>query len=349
MRILTALMVQVAIVGASGYAGGELIRFIDAHPSMEAVALVAHRSAGKSLSEVHPHLSGGDRLLRSFDPPSFGGVDLVFFALPHGASAEPAMLALEAGARVVDLGSDFRLDTHDRYVEAYGAQHPHPDQLGVWAYGIPELFGPDIAAARAVAAPGCYPTSAVLAIAPLLEAGLAEPSGIVVDAMSGVSGAGRGVSDALQFGAVDESVKAYKVLVHRHRPEMERALDVVGRGPTSVLFTPHLVPMQRGILSTVYLRSTEGASQAACEEAFDKAYASSTFVRRIDGSPETRWLVGSNNCLLSVHVDERTGTTVVLSAIDNLVKGAAGQAVQCANLMFGFDEAAGLPSTGWMP
>jgi N-acetyl-gamma-glutamyl-phosphate reductase len=342
-------MYSVAILGASGYAGGELIRFVDNHPGFVVSFLGAHRNAGKTLGAVHPQLSGGDRTLEAFDLDGVSEADLIFMALPHGASGEPAMKLADSGSKIVDLGSDFRLDTPERYLEAYDHDHPYPEELGEWVYGIPELFGDSIARSDRVAAPGCYPTSAVIPLAPLLEAGLIESTGIVVDSMSGVSGAGRGVSESLQYGAIDESVKAYSVLTHRHRPEMERALDMVVGTATSVLFTPHLVPMQRGLLSTVYAHATSDTTLKALTDAFDEQYEDTPFVRRIDGAPETRWVVGSNNLIASIHFDERTSTVVVVSAIDNLVKGAAGQAVQSANLMFGFGESTGLPSEGWMP
>jgi N-acetyl-gamma-glutamyl-phosphate reductase len=342
-------MKTAAVLGASGYAGGELIRFLDAHPSFDVVFIGAHSTAGQKLSAVHPHLSGGDRVLQSLDSPLSHDVDVAFLALPHGASAAPAMALLNAGVKVIDLGSDFRLDSAQRYEDAYGISHPFPDELGAWVYGLPELFRSQIAATDRIAVPGCYPTSAVLGLAPLVAAGLVSQTGIVVDSLSGTSGAGRGGGDGLSFGAIDESVKAYKVLDHRHRPEIERALDLVGDSGSSVLFTPHLVPMQRGILSTIYAPATEAGTELDLIEAFDKAYAESPFIRRIDTPPETRWVVGSNNGLLSVRLDVRTQTAVILVAIDNLVKGAAGQAIQCANLMFSFDEAEGLPTTGWMP
>ncbi|MGI9584650.1 MAG: N-acetyl-gamma-glutamyl-phosphate reductase [Acidimicrobiia bacterium] len=342
-------MKTAAIFGASGYAGGELIRFLDEHPSFELVYLGAHSKAGAKLSEVHPHLQHGHRVLEPLDTASVRGVDVVFLALPHGASAAPAMQLLDGGSNVVDLGSDFRLDTGERYVEAYGSPHPVAEQLGQWAYGLPELFGEEIAQSDRIAVPGCYPTSAVLGLAPLVANGLVRSEGIVIDSLSGISGAGRGGGDALSFGAIDESVKAYKVGSHRHRPEIERALDLAGGLQTSVVFTPHLVPMQRGILSTIYADVAEGVSEIDLIECLDKAYAESRFVHRIGHPPETKWVVGSNNALMSVHLEERTRTAVVLVAIDNLVKGAAGQAVQCANLMLSLDEAAGLPATGWMP
>ena len=339
----------VAIFGSSGYAGGELIRLIDGHPDLEIAYLGAHTAAGKDLGSVHPHLRGGDRVLHRNDPSAAPEVDLAFLALPHGASAEPAMDLLDRGIVVVDIGSDFRLDTPERYVAAYESDHPYPDELGRWVYGLPELFRRDVAGADRVAVPGCYPTSAILPLAPVLAAGLVEPSGIIVDSMSGVSGAGRAVHADLHFGAVDESVKAYKVLTHRHRPEIERALDMVGSGPVEVTFTPHLVPMQRGILTTVYAKGAEEATLADLRGVLEKAYGDEPFVSLVEGSPETRWVVGSNRALIAVHFDDRTGTAVLISAIDNLIKGAAGQAVQVANVMLGIDETAGLPMEGWMP
>lgn len=322
---------------------------MDSHPHFEVTIMCANTRAGEPLASVHPHLSGGDRILEEFDVDKVAGVALVFMALPHGASAEPAMMLGRSDAKIVDLGSDFRLDTNERYAEAYGSDHPYPDQLGTWAYGIPELFRDEIADSSRVASPGCYPTSAVIPLAPLVERGLIDTTGIIVDAMSGVSGAGRTVSEALQFGAVDGSVKAYNVFSHRHRPEMERGLDVFASGATSIVFTPHLVPMHRGILSTIYASATSDVTLDDLTEAFDDAYDETPFIRRVDAPPETRWVVGSNNLIASMHLDARTSTVTVIAAIDNLVKGAAGQAVQSANLMFGFDEAMGLPTEGWMP
>jgi N-acetyl-gamma-glutamyl-phosphate reductase len=340
---------SVAIFGSSGYAGGELIRLLDGHPDLELSYLGANTTAGSRLAAVHPHLTGGDRVLQANDPEAVAGAELVFLALPHGASAEPAMTLLERGIKVVDIGSDFRMDTNDRYREAYGIDHPFPAELGRWVYGLPELHREAIAASDRVAVPGCYPTSAILPLAPVLAAGMVEPTGIVVDSMSGVSGAGRGVQATLQFGAVDESVKAYQVLRHRHRPEMERGLDQVAGGGLQLIFTPHLVPMQRGILTTAYAATVDGTTFEDIVTALDDAYLDEPFVSLIETSPETRWVVGSNRAFISAYLDDRTGTAVLISAIDNLVKGAAGQAVQNANLMLGLDETAGLPREGWMP
>lgn len=340
---------RVSIIGASGYAGGELIRLVDDHPNLDIGYLGAHTKAGKSLGEVHPHLGGGDRVLQALDPTAAAGADLVFLALPHGASAGPAMEVLEAGTMVVDLGSDFRLDTPQRYQAAYGGPHPFPEQLGAWPYALPELFGDALVGSDRAAVPGCYPTSALLATGPLVAAGLVGSGPIIVDSMSGVSGGGRGAKEHLMFGAVDEGVTAYGVLTHRHRHEMEQGLGAVAPTEPIVIFTPHLVPMQRGILSTCYLPAAPGVTGEAARRALAAHYAGRPFVDVIESPPVTRWVVGSNRALISCHFDDRTNTIITISAIDNLLKGAAGQAVQAANLMLGLSETVGLPVTGWMP
>jgi N-acetyl-gamma-glutamyl-phosphate reductase len=340
---------RIGIVGASGYAGGELIRLVDAHPGLELVFIGAHRRAGESLGSVHPHLSGGERTLERLDALESADIDLVFLALLHGASAEPAHTLAAAGVKVVDLGSDYRMDSPERYFAAYGSDHPYPDELDDWVYGLPELFGDLVRGADRVAAPGCYPTSALLGLGPLLSEGVISPAGIIVDAMSGVSGAGRSPQPGLMFGAVAEGAAAYGVLTHRHRPEIEQGLEMVAASPASVVFTPHLIPMQRGLLATCYADLAPGMGEAEAVGAFAGAYNETPFVSVVDIPPQTRWVVGTNRCLVSVAVDERIGKVVVLSAIDNLVKGAAGQAVQCANLMLGIDETDGLPVDGWMP
>jgi N-acetyl-gamma-glutamyl-phosphate reductase len=357
MRIFFALRLDhredmnhtIAILGASGYAGGELVRIADEHPGLDVAYLGAHSSAGSRLGDVQPHLWDPERVLGSNDPGAVPDVDLAFLALPHGASWQPAMALHDRGIRVVDLGSDFRMDHPDRYREAYGSPHPAPDELGEWVYGLPELFGDEVRGADRVAAPGCYPTSAVLPLAPLIEDELVSPTGLIVDSLSGVSGAGRGLDRGLLFGTVDESVRAYKVLSHRHQPEMERALEARSAGPVQLIFTPHLVPMQRGILTTIYARVSAGIDASDLVGALDKRYRGAPFVEVMATPPESRWVVGSNRALISVHVDQRSATAVLLCVIDNLLKGAAGQAVQNANLMLGLEETAGLPLAGWTP
>ncbi len=341
---------SVAVLGASGYAGGELLRLLDNHLALDVQYLGANTRSGRKLADVHPHLSGGERILASTDPGAVPPVDLAFLALPHGASAGVARELLERQVRVVDLGSDYRLNTPERYQSAYGEPHPFPDSLGEWPYGLPELFRGSLQGADRVAVPGCYPTAAVLGLAPLLAARLIQPVGIVVNALSGVSGAGRSLREELQFGAIDGNVGAYSVGHHRHRPEIEMALELASGIPrVSATFTPHLVPMQRGILSTATALLTEPVGRSELVEALEQVYGESTFVEVIDGSPQTRWVVGSNRAMLAAFVDESTGRAIILAAIDNLIKGAAGQAIQVANLMLGIDEAMGLPVSGWMP
>jgi N-acetyl-gamma-glutamyl-phosphate reductase len=340
---------RVAIIGASGFAGGELVRLVDEHPSLDVSYLGARASSGRPLGELHPHLAGGERVLGPSDAGAIPEVDLAFLALPHGASTEVGSALAARDNIVVDLGSDFRLRDETRYQHAYGTEHSHPEELGLWVYGLPEIFGDAVASSRRIAVAGCYPTAAVLALAPLLAAGLITSTNIVIDAVSGITGAGRATRDDLTFTAVDEGLRAYGVTTHRHRHEMEQALgDAAGEEPT-ITFTPHLAPIQRGILATCYARTETGIGATELVEALSAAYGAAPFVEMVDEPPQTRWVAGSNRCLLSAFLDEHTGTAVVLAAIDNLVKGAAGNAVQCANLALGLDESAGLPLSGWMP
>jgi N-acetyl-gamma-glutamyl-phosphate reductase len=337
----------VAVLGASGYAGGELVRLIDGHPDLDLVYLGAHSRAGVTLGEVHPHLPAPQRPLGPIDAEAVGAVDLAFLALPHGASASVGAALAGRGVKVVDLGSDFRFATASEYERAYGAQHPRPEELGRWSYGLPELV--DLAGADRVASPGCYPTATLLAAVPLLRAGLIGPGPIVADCLSGVSGAGRSLRDDLLFGAVDEGVRAYAVTSHRHRPEIEMGIEATTGVRRSVVFTPHLIPMQRGLLATVTAPAGPAATPRTLREALEDAYAGRLFVGLSDVPPQTRWLVGSNRALVAAFLDEEAGMVIVQGAIDNLVKGAAGQAVQAANLMLGLAEEAGLPLAGWMP
>jgi N-acetyl-gamma-glutamyl-phosphate reductase len=345
-------MIRTAIFGASGHGGGELIRLIDSHPELEASYLGAHSKAGSRLGEVHPHLGGGagggDRALQSNTPEELPDVEVAFFALPHGTSAEPAMKMRAAGARVVDLGSDFRLDTPERYEAAYGSPHPRSEQLGRWVYGLPELFAADLVNADRIAVPGCYPTSALLGIAPLHREGLVAGT-VIVDSVSGVSGAGRTVREHLMFGAVDEGAAAYGVLTHRHQPEIEQVLGRVGRFEPTVIFTPHLIPMQRGILTTCYIPVADAVDGDAIAAVYADAYSKAPFVEISTSSPNTRWVTNSNRVLVKPHFDPRTNTAVVLVAIDNLTKGTAGGAIQSVNIALGLEETAGLQMAGWMP
>lgn len=340
---------RTAILGASGYAGGELVRLVDTHDQLHLVHLGAHSQSGMPLGSVHPHLAAGDRVLGSNDPADLPDVDLVFLALPHGASAGVGKILADAGTTVVDLGSDYRMDSADRYLKAYGSPHPFPEDLTAWAYGLPELF--DCTGTTRVASPGCYPTATILGVAPLLAAGLIDPANIIVNAVSGVSGAGRKLDEQYLFGSIDEGVVAYAVGSHRHRPEMEMALErVAGLDPVNVTFTPHLVPMQRGIVATTTASPlVPGLTRTVLLDTLRDAYIGRPFVEVLDRPPQSRWVVNSNRAMITAYVDHSSGQVIVISAIDNLVKGAAGQAVQAANVVFGLPEDAGLPMHGWMP
>jgi len=335
-------MIRTAILGASGYVGGELLRLLAAHPQFAAAKLFGDSKAGQKLGAVHPHLAPAfpDAIVERFDDGGFDGIDIVFAALPHGHSQRLASMILGKGIPFVDLGADFRLDHAATYERWYGHPHEAPELLGSFVYGIPELNRDAIRNARAVAAAGCYATAAILALRPLVEAGVVEPESIIVDAASGVSGAGREAKEATGFSTVDGSFSAYGLLNHRHTAEMEMALGA------RVLFTPHLAPMTRGILATCY-----GTATRACDpiEALHAAYDAEPFVHVTADPPATKWVSGSNGVQLTARYDERTGRVLALSAIDNLGKGAAGQMIQCANLMLGLDETAGLTSIGVFP
>lgn len=325
------------------------MRLVDAHDQLHLVHLGAHSQAGMPLGSVHPHLAGGDRVLGSNDPSDLDDLDLAFLALPHGASAQIGKTLADVGTTVVDLGSDYRLDTEDRYERAYGSPHPFPEDLSAWAYGLPELF--DCTGTTRVASPGCYPTAAILGIAPLLSAGLIDPTNIIVNAVSGVSGAGRKLDDQFLFGSIDEGVVAYAVGTHRHRPEMEMAFELCANlDRVNVTFTPHLVPMQRGIVATTTASPlASGLTRTNLLDTLRDAYTGRPFVEVIDRPPQSRWVVNSNRAMITAYVDQSSGQVIVIAAIDNLVKGAAGQAVQAANLVLGLPEDTGLPMHGWMP
>ena len=334
-------MIRTAILGASGYVGGELLRLLAAHPQLAPGRLFGDSRAGKSVGAVHPHLAAAypELAVERFNG-LLDGIDLVFAALPHGHSQKVAADVLAAGIPFVDLGADFRLDDAATYERWYGHAHHAPELLGSFAYGIPELHRDAIRGAKAVAAAGCYATAAILAVKPLVDAGLVDPATIIVDAASGVSGAGREAKEATAFSTVGGSFSAYGLLNHRHTAEMEMAIG------GTVLFTPHLVPMTRGILATCYATAT-----GPCDplEALKPAYAGEPFVHVTDQPPATKWVSGSNGVQVTARYDERTGRVVALSAIDNLGKGAAGQMIQCANLMLGLGETAGLTSIGVYP
>jgi N-acetyl-gamma-glutamyl-phosphate reductase len=335
-------MIRTAILGASGYVGGELLRLISGHPELGATRLFGDSQAGRTVGQVHPHLAAAypGAAIERFEEAKLSDTDLVFAALPHGHSQKLAGAILASGIPFVDLGADFRLDDAAIYERWYGHAHQAPELLGRFAYGIPELGRDAIRSAKAVAAAGCYATAAILALKPLADAGLIKPGSTIVDAASGVSGAGRELKESVAFNTVDGSFAAYGLTNHRHTAEMEMALG----GP--VLFTPHLAPMTRGILATCYGEATGNADPL---EALLAAYADEPFVHVAADPPATKWVAGSNGARLTARHDERTGRVLAIAAIDNLGKGAAGQMVQCANLMLGLDETAGLTTIGVYP
>ena len=340
------MKLKAAVIGASGYAGGELIRLLDAHPVFDLVWLGAHTRAGAALGEVHPHLSESDRRLSPTTVENIPPVDAAFLALPHGASYELGHVLAERGAAVFDLGSDYRFDTEARYETAYGAPHPAGNRLGEWRYGLPELFG--LEGARRVALPGCYPTAVLLAAVPLLAGGLTSGP-VVADCLSGVSGAGRSLRSDLLFGQVAEGAQAYGVTTHRHRPEIEMGMDMAGVS-ARVTFTPHLLPIQRGLLATVTMPAVEPpVDREDLLGVLGKMYEGRPLVEVVDRPPQTRWVAGSSRALVTAFFDAHTGMVIAQAALDNLLKGAAGQAVQAANLVCGLEEATGLDVTGWMP
>ena len=341
----------VAVVGASGYTGAELLRILVDHPRVDLVHLSAHKNAGQRAADLFPHLTGRlNFVCRAFDADEVARLaQVAFLALPHGESVPAAAALLERGVAVFDLSADFRLHDVADYERWYGA-HAAPQLLARAVYGMPELHRGALAGARLVAVPGCYPTATILTLAPLLEAGLIRPDGIIVDAKSGTSGAGRTPSLATHFSEAGEGVRAYKVAEHRHTPEIEQELSAAAGKPVIVTFTPHLLPMSRGILSTCYaVPVDESAPRSAYLEALRARYQGERFVHVVERPPDTSHVRGSNRVHVSAWIDTRSKRVVAMGAIDNLVKGAAGQAVQAMNAAFGFEEMMGVDAIGIFP
>ena len=330
---------RVGIVGASGFTGAELLRLLSQHPDLAPTVVTGDTAAGSTVADAYPSLAAayGDLTYAAYDAADLAGLDLVFLGLPHGQSQKIVPELRGKVGHVVDLAADFRLADPALYPRWYGEAHEAPELLADFVYGLPELGREPLRGAELVAVPGCYPTAAALALAPLVRGGLVEAQGIVVDAASGVSGAGKG---KFPFAGTDEDFTAYGLLDHRHTPEIEMNVGA------SVLFTPHLAPMNRGILATCYARATGDADPLACLAEF---YAGEPFVVVSERLPSTKATLGSNTAHLTARSDPRTGWVVAIAAIDNLVKGASGQAIQCANLALGLDEGAGLPVAGVFP
>lgn len=340
---------DVAIVGAAGYAGIEAVRLVLGHPGMRLVAVTSAQEAGRRVDDVYPVLAGlTDAVFADVDPGAIGAAaDLALLAVPHTAAMAITQSLLDAGVRVVDASADFRLKDRAVYEQWYDVSHTAAHLLEEAVYGLPELDRTGLADARLVAAPGCYPTATILAAMPALAAGVASGSRVIVDAKSGVSGAGRSHSAGTHFPLVNESLAPYKVTSHRHTPEIAQALSGIVGSDVKVVFSPHLVPMTRGLLATVYLELAEEHRDLTAEDAvalYAQRYAGEPFVtvHPAGRMPNTREVNGTNRAHIGLAVDSAAGMLVVACAIDNLVKGTSGQAIQCANLMFGLDETAGL-------
>jgi N-acetyl-gamma-glutamyl-phosphate reductase len=335
-------MIRVAILGASGYSALELIKLLLRHPEAKITALTTRQAEPRPLGQVHPSLAGRlDLALENLSPEQVAErADTVFCCLPHGASAAAVAKLLPAGKKVIDLSADYRLNDPAEYAKWYGLAHSDPGRLGEAIYGLPELYGEMIAGAALVANPGCYPTSAILALAPLLRAGVISARGLIIDSKSGVSGGGREAKPAFHFPECNESVAAYGVGTHRHTPEIDQILSEVAASPIRVVFTPHLIPMDRGILSTCYAEPTAEMTTDDVLALLRQFYSEEPFIRVSEALPSTKQVAGTNFCDLSARAVR--GRIIVLSAIDNLIKGAAGQALQNFNLMHGIPETTAL-------
>lgn len=340
-------MIKVGIVGASGYTGGELVRLLAGHPEAKVTAITSRSHAGKKLEEVFPVFAGWDGpvFAGSDSPEGVADCDLVFLAVPHGVAMEIAPALLAKGQKVIDLGADFRFRDPQVFETWYKHEHSQPELTKTAAvYGLPELYRDRIKQAQVIGNPGCYPTSIILGSYPFIKAGIIDLKRIIIDSKSGVSGAGRKADLAYNFSELVGNFKAYGLPNHRHTPEIEQELSLLAGEPVVVSFTPHLLPVARGILTTLHLELTQPLTTAEAEQLVVEAYRDEPFVKLIKAPalPELKGVVGTNFCHIGVRVDARTGQLIVISVIDNMVKGAAGQAVQNMNLLFGLAETTGL-------
>lgn len=336
---------KVGIINVTGYTGVELARLLSQHPEVKLTSVTGRGAAGKKLSAVFPHLAGLDLTIAA----ELGDVELVFSAMPHKESAKEVIPLLKKGIKVVDISADFRLKEASEYEHWYGFSHPAPRLLEQAVYGLPELYRPEIKKAQLVANPGCYPTGAILALAPAVKAKLIELD-IIIDSKSGVSGAGRTLSLQTHFSEANEDTSAYALEGHRHLPEIVQELRLLSGGKSlSVTFVPHLVPMTRGILTTCYVPLVSGKDEKRVKELYLDFYKDEPFVRVVDSPPHTKHTLGNNLCLVYPTIDHRAGRLIVISCIDNLVKGGSGQAVQNMNLMLGLPENTGLGALGIYP
>jgi len=340
-------LTSVGILGATGYAGAELARILYRHPHVRLASVAGAEGIGERLGDFYPHLHPLDLTIKH----ELDDVDVVLAALPHKVAASLLLPWIDRGKLVLDLSADFRLKDVATYEQWYGVSHPRPEILEKAVYGLPELHRKDIAGARLIACPGCYPTSAILALAPAVKEGLIE-NGVIVDSKSGTSGAGRSPSLATMLAEAGEGISAYALAGHRHMPEMAQELSLLAGEPVLVTFVPHLAPMARGILTTGYASlSKKGldAGESGVREAYREFYRDEPFLRVVDTPPQTKHVRGSNFCAVHPTVDPRTGRLIVVSCLDNLMKGAAGQAIQDMNLALGLPETAGLEGLGLYP
>lgn len=341
---------KIGILGATGYTGQELVRLLKQHPEAELVYLGTSSAAGQAYTEIYPHLYGQLPLVLE-DEKKVPDLDVLFCALPHGLTAARTQEFLDRKIKVIDLGADFRLRQAQIYTDWYKLTHPAPHLIEQAVYGLPELKREQIKGKSLVANPGCYPTATLLALVPLLRAKLLRPQSIIVDAKSGVSGAGRGANLGTHFSEVNENIKAYGVAQHRHTPEIEQELSQAAGTELKINFIPHLVPMIRGILATIYAEVQPGVEEADLRACWQQSYEGEQFVHLLPPGtwPQTKFAAGSNHAFLQLTLDQRTGRAVLVSAIDNLIKGASGQAVQNMNILFGLPEEMGLEGTGIWP
>lgn len=345
-------MIKAGIVGATGYAGQQLFYILNNHKDVEVKFISAHSSVGVCISELYGNYSniiqqkciGMDKAIESLD-----SIDVIFLALPHGTAFELVEKAYKKGVKVIDLGADYRIDDHKVYENWYNVKHENPELIKEAVYGLCEINREKIKGSSIVANPGCYTTAGILAMYPLVKHGIVDEKKVVIDAASGTSGAGRSANVNNLFCEINENYKAYGVTNHRHTPEIEQELTKAGGSEVLISFTPHLVPMNRGILATCYGFLKKDVTHDMIKEIYEKEYGDERFIRLLEKFPETRWVRGTNFCDISFKIDERTGRIVVVSAIDNLVKGAAGQAVQNMNILFGLNESEGIDNLAMAP
>lgn len=345
-------MIKVGIIGATGYVGEQLMWFLYHHPKCEISFMTSNSYSEIEFSKIYGQYKGfiDEKCINIQEMDAYlAQTDVVFFALPHGKAFDMAQKCLAKGVKIIDMGADFRLKDPAVYTQWYKLEHNAVDLIPKAVYGLPELHREEIKGADLIANPGCYCTASILALTPLLKADVVDPSSIIIDAASGVSGSGRSANTANLFGEVNESFKAYKVAGHRHTPEIEQELSAVCGNDITLSFTPHLVPMNRGILATCYGNLKKDVSLEKLYDLYNKEYGKEYFIRMLEDLPETRWVKGSNFCDIALRIDQRTNRVIVLSAIDNMIKGAAGQAIQNLNLLFGLKEQEGLETLAMVP